>query len=301
MTDVLVIAGDISETQNQTLQAIERLQSLCEFPVYYVPGNHDMWNKNCPECTTEEIDRIYREDLRCLSGKPVILEKDGSIYLLDVRRTGSRKMEQERILKYDRNGKMVQVVSDIRYDENERVYKNAINRIDGLDGKIVWFQFTGDGFSIMSQDGELRHFRYEEAEQYLVDFAINPATGFCTYLTKSGEIYEEQENGSFRKVYSADDNKLQIPWYIDYSRDGELYFADIGTRGIYRVENETDAVLVMNTTGSAAPQELSEDELRESPIYYNFDMGDRLATTDTYGVIVGDLEQKAEISDGVPH
>ena len=29
MTDVLVIAGDISETQNQTLQAIERLQSLC--------------------------------------------------------------------------------------------------------------------------------------------------------------------------------------------------------------------------------------------------------------------------------
>ena len=77
MTDVLVIAGDISETQNQTLQAIERLQSLCEFPVYYVPGNHDMWNKNCPECTTEEIDRIYREDLRCLSGKPVILEKDG--------------------------------------------------------------------------------------------------------------------------------------------------------------------------------------------------------------------------------
>ncbi|MFR8391770.1 MAG: hypothetical protein ACLVBJ_02595 [Pilosibacter sp.] len=36
--------------------------------------------------------------------------EDGSIYLLDVRRTGSRKMEQERILKYDRNGKMVQVV-----------------------------------------------------------------------------------------------------------------------------------------------------------------------------------------------
>ena len=72
---------------------------------------------------------------------------------------------------------------------------------------------SGDGFSIMSQDGELRHFPYEEAEQYLVDFAINPATGFCTYLTKSGEIYEEQENGSFRKVYSADDNKPRFHGY----------------------------------------------------------------------------------------
>ncbi len=75
--DVLVIAGDISETQEQTLQAMETLQTLCDFPVYYVPGNHDMWNKNCPERTTEEIDRIYKEDPRCLSGKHLILEDDG--------------------------------------------------------------------------------------------------------------------------------------------------------------------------------------------------------------------------------
>lgn len=75
--DVLVIAGDISETQDRTIKAIDRLQSLCSFPVYYVPGNHDMWNKNCPERTTEEIDRIYREDPHCLSGRHIVLEKDG--------------------------------------------------------------------------------------------------------------------------------------------------------------------------------------------------------------------------------
>ena len=51
--DALVIAGDISETQDQTIKAVERLQSLCPFPVYYVPGNHDMWNKNCPERRTD--------------------------------------------------------------------------------------------------------------------------------------------------------------------------------------------------------------------------------------------------------
>lgn len=75
--DALVIAGDISETQDQTIKAVERLQSMCPFPVYYVPGNHDMWNKNCPERRTEEIDRIYREDPHCLSGRHIILEKDG--------------------------------------------------------------------------------------------------------------------------------------------------------------------------------------------------------------------------------
>lgn len=75
--DVLIIAGDISETQSQTLQAIKTLQKLCAFPVYYVPGNHDMWNKNCSEKTTEEIDSIYKADSHCLSGKHIILEKNG--------------------------------------------------------------------------------------------------------------------------------------------------------------------------------------------------------------------------------
>ena len=75
--DALVIAGDISETPDQTLRAIKKLQGLCSVPVYYVPGNHDMWNKNCPERSTEEIDHLYREDSGCLSGKHIILEKDG--------------------------------------------------------------------------------------------------------------------------------------------------------------------------------------------------------------------------------
>lgn len=75
--DVLVIAGDISESPDQTIQAIEELQQLCTCPVYYVPGNHDMWNKNYPERTTEDIDKRYRADAHCLSGKHIILEKNG--------------------------------------------------------------------------------------------------------------------------------------------------------------------------------------------------------------------------------
>ena len=75
--DALVIAGDISESPDQTIQAMSEMQRLCSFPVYYVPGNHDMWNKNCPERTTEAIDRMYKEDKYCLSGKSVILEKHG--------------------------------------------------------------------------------------------------------------------------------------------------------------------------------------------------------------------------------
>lgn len=76
--DVLVIAGDISETPEKTLSAMKKLRELCSCPVYYVPGNHDMWNKNCPDAKTEDIYQAYCEDDYCLSGKHIVLEKDGT-------------------------------------------------------------------------------------------------------------------------------------------------------------------------------------------------------------------------------
>lgn len=75
--DVLVIAGDISEDPGMTRSAMAQLQELCRCPVYYVPGNHDMWNKNCPGTATEDIYQAYRADEHCLSGKHVILDRAG--------------------------------------------------------------------------------------------------------------------------------------------------------------------------------------------------------------------------------
>ena len=226
--------------------------------------------------------------------KQIYVASDGSVYVLDLMRDGSRKMEKERILQYSQQGKRERTVAEIQYGADERIYKNRINRIAELDGKVVWFQFTDDGFSLMGESGELRHVAYPEAAQYLVDFAINPKNGACTYLTKMGEIYEEQTDGSFQKRYAVDGTTMEIPWYMDYSEDGELYFTDIGTRSIYRLTEAGEKVLVFNGTGSEEPQELTGEELRENPIYYNLDMEKRLTTTDGYGVIAAELGGKTE-------
>lgn len=217
--------------------------------------------------------------------KQMYVGDDGSIYVLDLRRAGSRRMEQERILKYSSLGKLEKTLMEIQYGEEDRVYKNAINRILSLNGEIVWFQFTDNGFALMGESGELRHFPYPEAAQYLVDFVLDPQTGRCIYLTKNGEICEEQENGTFKTLYEADEESLEIPWYMDFSEEGELCFADIGRRGIYRLKEDGKAELIWNVTGSDGLTELDEDTRKESPIYYNFDMGTCLATTDGYGIV----------------
>ena len=72
--DVLVVAGDISETPERTLAAVEALKGMLDCPLYYVPGNHDMWNKNCPSRRTEEIFAAYQADESCLLHGPVVLD-----------------------------------------------------------------------------------------------------------------------------------------------------------------------------------------------------------------------------------
>lgn len=78
--DMLAIAGDVSETPVRTIDAMqslqERLLSAADCRVCYVPGNHDMWNKNCPDQQTEQIAAAYEADPLCLAGGKVFLAGD---------------------------------------------------------------------------------------------------------------------------------------------------------------------------------------------------------------------------------
>ncbi len=74
--DALIIAGDVSDMIATTFEALDELEKLCDCPLYYVAGNHDMWNRDCPERKTDEIYKAYLKDQRCLSAGPVVLKKD---------------------------------------------------------------------------------------------------------------------------------------------------------------------------------------------------------------------------------
>lgn len=71
-TEILVIAGDISENAFTTIDYVNTMKELMDIPVYYVPGNHDMWYKT-NRLTTQKIYKMYKEDDNCLTGKVVEL------------------------------------------------------------------------------------------------------------------------------------------------------------------------------------------------------------------------------------
>lgn len=84
--DVLVIPGDIAEDVIEVIDIVNRLVDSLRIPVYYVPGNHDIWYKD-NKLVTDSIYRQFAEDPNCLIDKTIDLGDDlvlvGDIFWYD--------------------------------------------------------------------------------------------------------------------------------------------------------------------------------------------------------------------------
>ena len=80
--EVLVIAGDICESPAQVIRQMQDLDDMFPGVLRYVPGNHDLWNKHCPDRDIAGIFGDYQKDPLCLchegsgflgEGRPVLV------------------------------------------------------------------------------------------------------------------------------------------------------------------------------------------------------------------------------------
>lgn len=69
--NMLIIAGDISNHYSTTFEFIAQLTSEVTIPIYFIPGNHDLWRQPDEQLTTAEILRLYQDHPQCLMGTPV--------------------------------------------------------------------------------------------------------------------------------------------------------------------------------------------------------------------------------------
>ena len=70
--DTLVIAGDITEDADETIRVIDELNQTLPYPTFYVPGNHDMWNKANKQNTLSIYEK-FRNHKYCLTNQIVTL------------------------------------------------------------------------------------------------------------------------------------------------------------------------------------------------------------------------------------
>jgi putative phosphoesterase len=73
---MILIGGDISNDVYVTLEFV--LQLNRKTLTYYVPGNHDLWNK-CNGLSTQDIWSMYDNDPNCLLGRSVVLTNHSTL------------------------------------------------------------------------------------------------------------------------------------------------------------------------------------------------------------------------------
>lgn len=71
--DVVLIAGDLMGEAGKTLQTIERIENETGIPVWFVPGNHDLWSSK--ENTWKLYDRFKNHPSSLLEQPRMIGEK----------------------------------------------------------------------------------------------------------------------------------------------------------------------------------------------------------------------------------
>ncbi len=75
--DTLLIAGDISNDYQLSLQTIDMLCEKTQCRIFFVPGNHDLWNKEHPEMLhTQTIYEVLSKHPSCLIDSPVDLNEE---------------------------------------------------------------------------------------------------------------------------------------------------------------------------------------------------------------------------------
>lgn len=72
--DILITAGDVSGDYKKTLYTLEDIQHKSKAKVLFVPGNHDIWNKENPQKNTYEIYNELKKFNGNLSGGNIIID-----------------------------------------------------------------------------------------------------------------------------------------------------------------------------------------------------------------------------------
>ena len=74
--DCLIIAGDISNTYKISLEVIDYIRENTGAKVYFVPGNHDLWDEKQEFNNTNIIYSKYKENESCLCDNPRQIKED---------------------------------------------------------------------------------------------------------------------------------------------------------------------------------------------------------------------------------
>lgn len=165
-------------------------------------------------------------------------DAEGNIYIADVVYSGvGTRIEQERILKFDKQGRYIGTLFEKIYEESEAPYQY---------GNILYLQNRGTEleFGLQTEEGIEQYFmdcwgagynlRNWEANYDVNDIAYDSSTDRMIICTRQGNVLAVNENGTEELIW--DGKGVEIPWMVAVDDEGAIYFSELTSCSIYKLE-----------------------------------------------------------------
>ena len=230
----LILAGDISSKAELTLKLIEKIRKKIEMPLWFVPGNHDMWDDENRFRDTWEIYNEYKNTEGCLCGRAVDIGENkvltGSLGWYDYS-FGDSKFSEEEFEAKNRNGRTWQDsifahwnMPDkevCRYCQDE--IRNAVKDINGKEITAVTHMLAIPEFTVPVEKQDWDYFNaflgsaaYEELFKELgIKRSITGHVHYRNTIKKDNIIHQCACLGYYNEWYT-DDPRKEIKDTIQY-------------------------------------------------------------------------------------
>lgn len=136
--DTLLIAGDITSDPDQTLKWIHEFADASHKNIYFVPGNHDLWNGSKLHKNTDEIYQMLARDEHCICDKTVMIGDCaliGDVGWFDYSFGNHEKFTTQDFEKMSRNGRTWQ--DSLFNDWTKHNHKTSDAFLKKLERRIV--------------------------------------------------------------------------------------------------------------------------------------------------------------------
>lgn len=206
--DCLLVAGDISNSCQTSMISLDRLSEEAGIPVWFVPGNHDMWDKEGEFGDARKIYEKYASRRDCLCGKITELNEEwvvvGNIGWYDYS-FGASDYSEEEFQKKEHNGRVWQDSIMVKWHQSDKEFHKKIlqdleEKMKACKGKkiIVVTHMVGvPEFKVPSDRPDWDYFNaflgskeYGELfEKYKVAYSIMGHVHYRKALIKNGVDY----------------------------------------------------------------------------------------------------------------
>ncbi len=200
-------------------------------------------------------------------------DADGNIYVADVVYSGrGTQLGAERILKFDAEGKYVDVLFEQTYEEAEAPFQYGnIVELKETDGELQFLLLRDgaiDQYTLSVSGGNPDVVRWDTDYDFS-DVAYDSVQNRMIITTRQGDMLALDKDGKEEVLFQG--SGTEIPWNVTVDNYGQIYFTELTSGGVYEWQ-------------ASGVQELVKSDYS----YYTVQLDDaeRLVTTDYSGICI---------------